>query len=272
MISIVDIENETDKLRRQHEVADAILYEVARNPRPFTTSEITLLQAVGFTEQPEIKREIGRLQGVQRFQERAGTELEREALQTKVEAATKKRDEQLPTLRAELEETVRKLQAKIDALEAAVAVPQKELDERLKAVEAMRATTMLPRFLRDAFNVRKSMTKNSYDTLVQAEADIKTIQSRMEVLAVLTDEVLNRAVPRRVHSEDPLRAAYSLAEELQMIDTTDTDRRVNREVITKWRADAKARAAELQTIIKEQAPQRDGDLAEVDKIRNFYVR
>lgn len=272
MISIVDIENETDKLRRQHEVADAILYEVAKNPRPFTTSEITLLQAVGFTEQPEIKREIGRLQGVQRFQERAGTELEREALQAKVEAATKKRDEQLPTLRAELEETVRKLQAKIDALEAAVAVPQKELDERLKAVEAMRATTMLPRFMREAFNVRKSMTKNSYRTLIDAESELGTLCNRVELLAQLTEDHLKRPLPKVSSPSDAARKSYELAEQLEMIITTDTDRRINREALEQWRADAESRAAELQAVIAEQSPQRDGDLAEVEKLRSYYVR
>lgn len=262
-MSQADIDAMTDKHVQFQRTADGIFAKMARG-HEMTPQEHTLLQAAGWSNQFDIQAQVGRLAGIHRHQAIAGTAAERDALAAEVAAAESDRDEKLPEIRRELEDTVARLQGQIDKLERAVSGPATKLKTMLAAVENLRNVHMLPTFVKDAYNAVKSRTKGSFADLRRAEGNIVS-QTGFRDLIAEAEPFLGTS--HRITHNSPV--AVFLA--MHKLFADSHARTIDAEKFSSFKAKCEADLAAAQEIVSQQAPLYDAKMAAVEKTRDHYV-
>ena len=256
-----DVEDLAERLIMSHEAADAILMAVAKGGT-LTGAQITLLRSIGVDNAFAIQRHVDRLRAIVEFQAVAGTAADRAALSDEVASAAATRDEELPAIRKELEDTVARLQGRIDAREQAVSLPSGKLEVMQTACERLRTPHLLPEFIRDRFNVLQGSVQATFRPLREAEA---TVLNRTGVLALLT------------RTEPFLNGRNELSGEIagfisQREMWADAHARtIDTALFTALKAATTRELAEAQEIVARDAPERAGRLAEIDATLDYYV-
>lgn len=266
---------ETDRFNRLNTTADAIFLDVARTGRILKVEEISVLHAAGYTTKDSIESQLSRCERVLRYQQQAGTKEERSQVVDEIKKATRKRDKEIPTLRQELEDTVVRLNAKIAELEDAVARPSQKLAAMNAAADALRSDNLLPKFVQDAVNMRKSGANRGFRKLFDAKSTCETGKKRLECLSTVGPECHGKPTLNLRRSGSELtRNAATLIEDVLQLTFTDEAGRVL--VCPKKLADARVAIAreveEAEAIIAELGPQRDAALEDNEKLRDFYVQ
>ena len=257
------IEELAERLIMSHEAADRILMGIAKGSE-LTGAEITLLRSIGIDNTFAIQRHVDRLRAIIGLQAVAGTAADRAALASEVASAESTRDEELPAIRQELEDTVRRLQARIDALESAVSLPSGRLSVMKHACERLRTPHLLPEFIRDRFDVLQASVQATFGPLRQAES---TVLNRTGVL-----DLLNRTEPF-LHGRNEIELSGEIAGFISQREmwADANSRTIDTAKFTALRAATNRELAASQSIVERDAPERAGRIAEIEATKNYYV-
>ena len=257
------VEELAERLIMSHEAADKILMGIAQGSE-LTGAQITLLRSIGIDNAFAIQRQVDRLRAIIGLQAVAGTAADRAALANGVAAAEAARDEELPAIRAELEDTVQRLQARIDALESAVTLPSGRLEVMQTACERLRTPHLLPEFIRDRFDVLEHSTQAQFAALREAAS---TVANRTAVI-----ELLRKTEPF-LHSRNEIPHSSDIARFISQRDLwADVhSRSIDTALFTALKAACERELAAAQVIVARDAPERAGRLAEIDATKDYYV-
>lgn len=252
-----DVQSVIENRRQILDSAEMLLRHEAEG-NILNSAELSVLEAAGIDSESEHNSQLSRMSRVLRWETEAGTETEREKLRKEVKKAEKERDSKLPELRKQLEEVVARLEGEIEGLTEAVDVPTKKLEQMCLACEQLRSARVLPKHVLTEYNHRKSRVRGNFNEVPTMEARSKGIAGQLEILE---------------KANEVARPFQDLAGLHKLYDFDEYGRKhLNQQRRAALIEKLKAEQAEIDSVYEDAKRQRDEALAEVEAIRDFYIK
>ena len=257
-----DVAALADKLIQSQEAADRILMAWAAGGER-TGAQITVLRSVGLENPFELQREVDKRKSIIQQQQMAGTREQRAALASEIAAAEAIRAEQLPAIRQELEDTVKRLQTKINAIESAVSVPSGKLKTMNTAVDNLRAVRVSSTVCSGSIQ----HPENSSENCIPGTEPGTVGRSWAERPIGAAREVPVDGRIADIHSHP----AKNLLNQLKLWPPGAVHGVADMEGLRKVVSEIKAELANAKKIAAEQLPEAERRLAEIEWARDYYV-